>query len=208
MRNRKAIMKSLARRGDMYAEVTDVPVWTDLQGSISQGTAAAALTYEGYRDTNFKLFFFRHGQADEVNFVYQMPHEWDPMTEVRAHIHFIPMADPATPQIFALSLLYAWSRVGQALPALSSWTSKSVTKTISPGDVYKQMVLPFGSVSPPAGAMESDVLLIQAKRDTGPDTYTTNKTGGTGPANIALLSSDLHYQKVKLGTAIEFPRGP
>lgn len=208
MRNRRAIMKSLARRGDMYAEVTDVPVWTDLQGSISQGTAASALTYEGYRDTGFKLFFFRHSQADEVNFVYQMPHEWDPSTDVRAHIHFIPMSDPATPQVFALTILYAWSRVGQVLPAASGWTTKQLTKTVNPGDAFKQTVLAFGSVAPPAGALESDVLLVQAKRNTVTDTYTTNKTGGTAAANVALLSSDLHYQKVKLGTAIEFPRGP
>jgi hypothetical protein len=208
MGNHIAIRKSLARRGDLYAEATDVPVWTDLQGNISQGTGNAALTYEAYRDTNFKLYFLRYSQADELNFVFQMPHEWDPTTDIRPHLHFIPMADPAAPQIFALALLYSWSHVGAALPANVNWVAKSVTKTINPGDVYKELVIPFGSIVPPTGAKESDLLLIQMKRDTTPDTYETGKTGGTAAANVAVLSCDVHYRKVKLGTAAEFPRTP
>lgn len=190
----------------MFAAAIDVPVWTDLQGSVTQGVGTTALTYEAYRDTGFKLYFMRRNQSDELNFVFQMPHEWSPTSEVRPHMHVVPMGDPVSAQVLSFVVKYAWSRVGSALPALSGWTTLTATKTVNPGDVYKELVVPLAHITPPAGAVESDILLMQVARDPVPDTYNTVKDHGTAAANLGILSVDVHYQKVKLGTARELPR--
>lgn len=186
-------------------EYLNVPAWNDLQGTISQGVGNSDLTYEAYRDTTFKLYFMRHNQADELNFVYQMAHEWDPDTAVRPHIHIIPMANPAARQTISLTVRYAWSRVGQALPAVSGWTTAQANFDVDPGMVYQEHILSLGLISPPSDAVESSILMLQVVRNLAADSYETNKDHGTPSANVAVLSCDLHYRIAKFGTTTEFP---
>lgn len=81
--------------------------WDDLQGDVSQGTAGAALTFEAFSDTPFKLLCLRNNQDDELHMRFQMPHRWN-RGEVRPHIHLIPLADPAASQIAHFAGQYAW----------------------------------------------------------------------------------------------------
>lgn len=185
--------------------------WDDILGDITQGTNATALTYETYRDTNHKLYFLRHDQADELHFRFQMPHAWDETTSVRPHLHFVPMVEPlSSPLVFGVKGEWCWADYGRSVPANASWTPIAVTQNIVTGDAFKSKILALGTLAPTATyAKGSSVLLIRLYRDTGAtDTYTTGKSAGAGQtaaANIALLSCDVHYQKKWQGTPAELP---
>ncbi len=83
-------LKSLA---SSVPYVGSAGVWDDLQGSITQGVnPAGSLTYEAYRDTPYKMYFWRHNQSDELNFAFQMSHQWLTSSAVRPHMHVIHMS--------------------------------------------------------------------------------------------------------------------
>lgn len=181
--------------------------WDDQQGDISQGVASSTLTYQAYRDTPFLMYFFRHDQNDVLNMRYQFSHGWNPQTDVLAHLHLIPMADPVSPEVAYFTGVYAWAGFDLEVPALSSWTAFTASLTINPGDAFKEKFLPLFQATPAANATESDILLIQVQRaGTDPtDTYTTSKTGGTAAANLGILSADVHYSRNKVGTEAPIP---
>ena len=179
--------------------------WEDIQGRITLGDAVANPTYEAYRDTPWKTYFLRHDQADELHFALQMSHSWD-RGPVRFHVHVIPMVNPATPQVIALAGRYSWATFGVETPANATWTPFSATQTVGTSDAFKEAFIACFTATPPTGSLESAILLIYLKRDSGgADTYTTGKAGGTAAANVCVLSADAHYQKNKDGTATEIP---
>jgi len=182
--------------------------WDDLQGTIAEGDNTGALTWEVYRDTPFKMAFFHYLQDDKLSYVWQLPHRWKQGTKVYPHLHCIPMSAPASPQDLYFTIKYYWCITGSAVPGVASWTDAApVTHTIAAADQFKLLIIGMGGITPPALAKESSILLYQLTRvgTSALDTYTTNKTGGTVQANLALVSSDLHYQANKPGTEAEFP---
>lgn len=197
----------LSIEGREYHEAPFDERWDDLIAVISEGGGAAALTYEAYRDTGFFMDFFRHNQNDNIFMRYQMPHGWDPTTSVRPHMHYIPMASGSGDAKFNYS--YSWIGVDSGtLGPGSTWTTGSITVSLSSSMQYMQKIVDFGTVVPPAGAVESFVLVFKVERPGGTDaadTYQTSKDHGTASANIALLFFDLHYQKNKAGTVVPFP---
>jgi len=101
--------------------------WDDLQGSLSQGAAVGALTYENYRATAYKMNFFRHDQNDELSFGYQMPHKWKYTTSVNPHLHVVPMADPALAQVAYFNGYYVWTNIDTTeIPDVGGWTMFAV----------------------------------------------------------------------------------
>ena len=178
-------------------------LWDDLQGEVSDGNVGegqAALTYEAYRDTGFLMYFMRHNQTDIINIIYQMPHSWN-LGAVQPHVHVIPMASTSGNAYFSYS--YSWLPFNQVLGAISSWTTGNVILSLLDTDQYKHKMLSLGTINPPvSGAAASNLLFIKLSRlgTDDLDTYTGNKTGGTGAANLGFMYLDLHYQKLKAGT--------
>lgn len=172
------------------------PHWDDLPGSESQGAAGAALTYAAFRDTPFKLFAFRDAQSDELHLRFQMPHSWAPDTAVKFHIHFVPLTDPAAAQVAHFEGQYVWVILSEEIPADAGWTTFSLDFGVEAGDVNRQKVAAFFEATPPDNATESAILLVYVKRVGGDaaDTYA---------GNLAVLSLDVHMQRVKLGTLDE-----
>lgn len=186
--------------------------WDDMQGSIGQGAGAAALTVEAFRDTAFLLWYMRYDQLDALNFVYQFSHRWDYSRAVVPHLHVMPVADPAVAEVARFDGYYAWSRPGYAaapLPALVGWTPFGpIDLPVNPGDVYVQKIISLGAVTPPSWARGSTCLLLWFRRfGTSPaDTYNTPKVGGTPAANLAILSTDVHYRvENAAGSETEIP---
>lgn len=181
-------------------------LWDDLQGTVhgNTGTGNADLTYEGYRDTDFNMYFFRHNQDDQINVIYQMTHTWDPTTQIWPHMHIIPMSNASGVIYFQYS--YAWVPRGSILSANSGWTTGNVSVSVIPTDQYKHITVGFGNITPPVNAGPSTMFLFKMKRlGTSPsDTYDTNKTDGTGSANVGVLYTDLHFQKNKAGTDTQY----
>lgn len=194
--------------GREYHEAAFDERWDDLYAYIDQGTGPAALTYESYRDTGFFMRFFRHNQDDLIFMSYQMSHQWDPSTSIRPHMHCIPMASGSGNVKF--NYVYSWCLVNSEMPAASGWITGSVTASFTPADQYKQRVVSFGTIAPTSGSQESVVFVLKVERpgaSDAADTYITDKVGGTGAANLGVLFFDLHYQKIKAGTAAEYPAG-
>lgn len=181
--------------------------WDDLQGSPDEGNRQDALTNEVYRDTSLRMLFFRHNQDDSLHYVYQMPHKWRKDTEVRTHLHVIPMADPAGDEDVYFDGSYVWAPIDfSPIPAAAGWTSFNATMTVSPGEVYKHKIAELGSFAAPANPSASTCLLLYVQRSGTNilDTYDTNKGSGTVSANLCLMSSDLHYRAEKFGTLAEY----
>jgi hypothetical protein len=195
--------------GKEYHEAPFDERWDDLSAIVYEGTGPAALTYEAYRDTGFFMRFFRDNQNDQIFMAYQMPHGWDPSTAVRPHMHYYPMASGSGVLVFEYA--YSWTLVNNGpLGPGSSWTSGSVSASLTPADQYVQKIMSFGTLTPPSGAHESAVLVFKASRpgvSDPTDTYETSKDHGTAAANIGILYFDLHYQKEKAGTVTPFPEG-
>ena len=183
--------------------------WDDLSAVISEGTGAAALTYEAYRDTGFFMRFFRHNQDDNIFMTYQMLHSWDPLTAVSPHMHYIPAASGSG--VLKFSYSYSWLLVNSGtLGAGASWITGSVSASLDPSMQYMQKIMSFGTIVPPTNAVESIVLVFKVERpgaSDAADTYSTSKDHGTAAANVGILYFDLHYQKEKAGTVTPFPEG-
>lgn len=198
----------ISATGGGYWVARNAGRWDDVLGSISQGTAGAALTYEVYRDTAFMMYFMRHDQDDALSFVFQFPHTWKYNTNVKPHLHVIPMADPSSSEDVYFTGYYAWTKAGgAALPALSSWTTFTKTQAIAPGDIYIQKLVSLVTITPPSEARGSTCLMLYVRRNgTSPnDTYTTSKSSGTSQANLGLVSADVHFQRINAGSEAETP---
>ena len=183
-------------------------VWDDVQGPASAALiGASAPTNEAYRDTTARMTFMRHDQDDTITITYQLPHRWIPNTEVRVHLHYIPMVTPAADEVAYLEYSYAWGHPNAELPAAASWTTGNVSLTIPSSGAntfFHKATSLF--VDTPTGASESSFLIVRFSRlgTNGADTYTTAKATGTAAANLAILSVDCHYQSGKEGSVSEF----
>lgn len=194
--------------GKDYHEAPFDQRWDDLYAHIDEGTGPAQLTYEAYRDTGFYMRFFRYNQDDSIFMTYQMPHAWDPTTDIYPHMHYLPMASGSG--VLEFNYAYAWINVNTVLPGASGWTSGSISASLDPSMQYKQKVMGFGPITPSAGQHESSILVFKVERrgqSDLTDTYETSKDHGTASANVGVLFFDIHYQKIKAGTTTQFPDG-
>jgi len=178
--------------------------WEDLYTELHEGTGPAALTYEQYRDTGYFMHFFRHNQSDLIFMSYQMPHQWDTSTAVRPHLHYVPMA--TEPGNVRFDYTYVWTGYGDELSGSVGWTSGSIDTAVASSDKYRQSVISFGTLSPPAGAGASAILIMKVERDRAgiQDTYSGSKDHGTAAANVGVLFFDLHYRRGRPGTVNEW----
>jgi hypothetical protein len=186
----------------------DIIGWNDLVlAPIASG--GIALTAQTFLDTPFTIQCFRNDfDTGSLAFSFQMSHAWQPGTLVRPHLHLIPLADPAVPEVAFFVGQYAWMSTSLALAANAAWTPITGALTVNPGDVNKMAVLDLTSgngIQPPDGIAESDLLLVYVFRDANNvlDTYSTNKVGGTPQCNLGILSSDCHFQTQKAGGSQE-----
>jgi hypothetical protein len=176
--------------------------WDDVFGDISQGTSSSSLTYEALRDTAFKAYHFQNNQLDSLMMRFQMPHSWDHTEVVVPHLHVMPLVNPASEQNVRLTGYYCWTDLNNAMPALTGWTTFGVSLPITTTSAYKTVYANLASITPPENSLGSSILLVYVSRNggVGDDTYTTNKVGGTVQANLALMSLDVHYKKVRIGS--------
>jgi hypothetical protein len=182
--------------------------WDDIFGDISQGTAAAALTYEAVRDTPFLGYHFRASQLDSLSMRFQMPHSWDAAVAPVPHLHVTPLAAPSpSPRNVHLSGYWCWTQPDVVIPALSGWTPWTADLEVATADQFKTFYVNIENVTVPAGLKGSAILLVYLQRDggVGTDTYTQGKGYGTTSANLLLTSFDCHVKKVRFGSPTPAP---
>jgi hypothetical protein len=183
-----------------------VPRWIDLLGEITQGTSSAALTYEAYRDTSHQMFFFRSDQTDQLYMRFQMPHGFVIGSQVRPHVHVLPMSTIVPTQNVRMTMAYAWGD-GYAIPANTGWTSADFDLNITSAMQYKAQILSGPLITATSSVIGSSFLLCTWTNKVGDGAYTykTDKTGGTGKANLGVLMADCHVQISTLGSINELP---
>lgn len=184
-----------------------VPRWIDLQGDITQGTASAALTYEAYRDTAHQMFWFINDQTDQIYMRYQMPHGFVIGSQVRPHVHVLPVSTIGADQNVRMTLAYAWGETGNAIPANTGWVSADYDLPVAVAGQYIPHRLNGPLITAPAWVTGSSYLLCTWTNKVGDAAYTykTNKSGGTVKANLGLLGADCHVQVGGLGSVNETP---
>jgi hypothetical protein len=178
-------------------------VWDDMQVNIREAGGVAALTDQAYRDTGANLLFWRHDQSDTLTVACQLSHRYKRDTDVRFHLHVVPMAPTGGNVVFDYA--YARANVGEEIPALSGWTTGQASRAIAAGDQYQHRIVPIVTI-PMIGAHESTIILVKIARNPAADTYDASAGGGgLAAANLGLLSMDFHFQIEKPGTLNEIP---
>jgi hypothetical protein len=178
--------------------------WIDLQGSVSEGNAAAALTVQVYQAAGpWRGFFMRRDQPDQLDYTLQMPHQWDCRTPVRPHLHFAGCGPDAG--TFAVEGVWTWWVIGEALSPATAWTSYSASIALATTDQYVSHALPLFTATPPAGATPSAFLLFAIQRVyASTDTYHGDNPIGTAAANVLVKGVDAHVWGTRPGTREEF----
>jgi hypothetical protein len=178
--------------------------YDDVQGTIDQATAVAALTYEAYKDTPFMQYWFRRDQDDSLSMTYQMRHNWL-LNSVEPHIH-LTLAGPTDGNVVLTGRL-AWSSFAGnlAIPSWAGWTPFTVTVPFLGADIWLPKAVSLGQYMPPAAARYPSAMLrvwIQRPGATDPnDTYAGNKPApGTAAANLGVEFADCHIQLAGFGT--------
>jgi hypothetical protein len=182
--------------------------WDDVPGDISQGTANAALTYEAIRNTPFLAYHFRNNQLDSLSMRFQMPHSWDSSVAPVPHLHVSPQVAPSSsPQNVRMTGYWVWTDSTTPIPILSSWTPFTCDFSVTTAGAFCTGYENITNVTVPVGLKGSAMLLVYIQRDggQGADTYTTNKSGGTTSANLALISFDCHVKKIRVGSPTVVP---
>jgi len=175
--------------------------WGDALGNVQQ-TRKRAFVAENYRDTNTEVEFVKHNQVSYMDGAIQMDHDYILDSEIRLHVHTIPMANGAGNVFWEWQ--YSFAKPGVVVPAVASWTSGDTTVAVEAADQYKHKVNTLFALTP-SGATPSSILMFQVSRNTGAsDTYTTDKDHETAVANLGILYIDVHYRKGSPGTATEW----
>lgn len=178
--------------------------YDDVQGTVDQAAASAALTYETYRDTPLSLYWMRHDQNDAMSLRFQMRHGWD-FSAVEPHFHVL-CAGPSD-GVLVLDGYYAWTHISGSpvLGPLSAWTPFRVTASLTAAMQWTERGISLGLITPPDPAKVNSANLWMFVRRPGAadpaDTYQGTKPTGTGAANIGIVNIDAHVRVYRFGSA-------
>lgn len=170
-----------------------------VEGMTTRVGTVAPTDGTGFRgDANHQTRNFVHTQADEVQFLVQMPHAWKGGTGsvLEAHVHFMPTTSTAGDQAVKFVLEYYWANVNGQFPA--SPATYPMTYTWS-GDKqwYHCIADGSGGIALTDGAL-SAILKCRLYRD---NTVTNNLA-----AAVTFLYFDIHYEVDAFGSASEYTK--
>ena len=163
----------------------------DIIGQIElRGSGANDPTFSTYTGTALRAYHFSASVMQECFFVYHIPHDYVPGTDIYFHMHWSNAA--ATPNtgdvIWGFEYTYARGYNQQAFPATSTVT---VTQAC-PATRYQHSIAETAAVT--IANLEVDgLILVRAYRDAaaGGDTCTDAVFGHT---------ADVHYQSTGMAT--------
>jgi len=210
LRVAKAAIFTSTGRGDWVASEVATG-WTDLTGSAAAATVGVSSpTFEEVGTTGWISAHFRHDQADDLHYVFQAQHSWDEITAMRAHVHFIPLANGSGDIYWSFRAVPL--PVGATFNPTGALTNHYNIYSVTAADQYVHKLAglsPYIAVPAiPAGNTGSGTMILGFLQRIGTnpsDTYTTNKTlAGTAQANVLYLSMDLHYWAMRYGTRAEY----
>lgn len=160
-------------------------VLSDTAAARSGGTAPAftkIIDNVGGTSTGVYANVFSDATKD-VHFVMQIPHSWAQGSNLRPHIHWMPLTDIANGETVDFDFEYAWVDVGEVLPA--DTTEDPITYTSSGTTAAHTHKMTSFTTITGTGHTVSSVLLCRVGR----------KVSSTFGGDIAVLGFDFHIQK-------------
>lgn len=164
---------------------------------IQSGTGAHALVIDAYRDTNFLFPCWRHDRDETIYFNCHPSIDDVTLDGFDIHGHVIPLANGSGDAYFYWQYCYFGTHDSEA-PALVGWTTGYTTLPIVAADIHKTKKLSVATIAAPIAGISSSTQLLVLMTRLGTnllDTYSTDKVGGTGAANIAL--ADLSVRTIR-----------
>jgi hypothetical protein len=169
-----------------------------VEGMTTRVGTVAPTDGTGFRgDANHQQRTFVHTQADEVQFLIQMPHAWvGGSTGIEPHVHFCPTTSTAGTASYAVrfALEYYWANVGAQFPATPG--TILMTETWTGEAQWKHLIADAGSALTLTDGALSAILKCRLFRD--------NTVANNYAAPVTLLYFDAHYEVDSLGSSQEY----
>jgi len=170
--------------------------WRDLTAPIDvKGVGVNDPTFAIYTGTTMRAFQFSAGTMNEVFFVYHVPHDWVPGTDIYLHAHWSNAAAAPNTGNVVWTFDYSFAKgFGQeAFPAIQ--TVQVIAA--SPATRYLHNVSETTAVAIPT--MEVDgLILVRGYRDAANALDTCTDA-------VFLHTMDIHYQSTNLATKNKAP---
>jgi len=169
----------------------------DMLGILSTGIAGANQWYvKNINDTLYPIPFLRNNSNDFACLRIQSPH-WRKQAVVldSIHGHYILDSAPSANQTAVYDIYYTWCYPGQAIPALTGWSSVlGVTKVFTGTEpAWSYNIFSFVN-NVPAPTTEGYGLFLLVRIVRGNGTYT---------GQIGILDIDAHAEKDRMGSINE-----
>lgn len=182
--------------------VGNAKVWDDLRVPLSEPSTGtikpdwAKFPY-GSSASNPFLNWFKATGIDEMYFVVQLPHDWDPGTTIMPHIHWVPSANGAAgPTVPRWGLQYSWASLGETFPTYNTIYG---TNTI-PSEVLvmsRHYLTPLEAGISGSGKTISSMIICRIFRD-------GDNAADTFLGLAGALEVDFHYERNTMGSRTEF----
>lgn len=170
--------------------------------TVRSGVIAPTLA-TGFRgNADFQMLNFVNTQADEVQFVVQLPHNMAYNSLLSPHVHFVPTANVADGNYgVEFGLQYFWANINEQFPASpTDYTMRRDFTVASNNHIWRHMI----------AGNETDITMDKTLSSILVCRLYRNNYGGGVYANyphpVALLGFDIHYQIDGLGSEQEFTK--
>jgi hypothetical protein len=170
--------------------------WRDIIGNLNvRGTGANDPTFAVYTGTALRAYQFSATTMMEVFFVFHIPHDYVPGTDIFLHMHWSNAA--ATPNTGNVRWGFDYSFAkGFDQAAFPATTTITVTQA-SPATRYQHMVAETAAITIPALEVDG-LLLVRAYRDAA-------NAGDTCTDAVFGHTADVHYQSSNMATKNKSP---
>lgn len=178
------------------AAINGSDVWEDLVvGATSVHGGSVSPTF----NTDTLTDDYSFAAANDVVFVYQLPHAWKEGTGLRFHAHCYLASAPATNNTSRWDLIYVYyDEKGEVIPDLTvagNWTTVSLTHT-HPATARESDVIVFPEIVP-TGKHGSMILKVRLKRQPAHAEDIVSQV-------VKIDSYDIHYQRNTAGSRREY----
>lgn len=183
------------------------PVWKDIIGIVkAAGTGAGWPTFANFRGTSVDAYHFSVGDA--VHFVFHMPHDYAPGTDIFLHAHWSHQGTAISGTMrWDYELTYAKGH-NQAIfpaPVNGSISYSTVNIATTPQYIHRIDEVQISAASPASGQIATSLLepdgLILVHFEAG---AIPTITGGAVNEPF-LFQVDIHYQSTLVGTLNKAP---